>query len=107
MPHPGDARGRRQSVEVVMRRRSGAWFSRAAVLSMCCSAVGCGTDAKQAAERDAAGADAATPVLAIQSGTTIHVTGGTLRGKTDGATREFLGVPYAKPPTGALRWAPP
>jgi para-nitrobenzyl esterase len=32
---------------------------------------------------------------------------GLLRGTTAGTTREFLGVPYAAPPVGNLRWRPP
>lgn len=37
----------------------------------------------------------------------VVTTKGALRGKLEGATREFFGIPYAKPPVGALRLAPP
>src|SRR5512139_436665 len=40
-------------------------------------------------------------------GELVRVAGGTLRGKVDAAGRTFLGVPYAAPPTGALRFRPP
>ena len=38
---------------------------------------------------------------------TVRVDSGQLQGIVVGATRQFLGVPYAAPPVGPLRWAPP
>ena len=34
----------------------------------------------------------------------VRVAGGQLRGKTAGGTDEYLGIPYAAPPVGPLRW---
>jgi para-nitrobenzyl esterase len=43
----------------------------------------------------------------IQEGTLISLDDGDVQGHVNGSTREFLGIPYASPPTGALRWRPP
>ena len=32
---------------------------------------------------------------------------GKVMGKADGTVRAFLGIPYAQPPVGTLRWKPP
>src|SRR6202034_4839287 len=37
----------------------------------------------------------------------VTTTAGTLRGKITGRMDEFLGIPYAAPPVGPLRWRPP
>jgi para-nitrobenzyl esterase len=37
----------------------------------------------------------------------VRVADGQLRGTTAGRTDEYLGIPYAAPPVGQLRWAPP
>src|SRR5262245_53009497 len=42
-----------------------------------------------------------------ESGLVVATAGGGVRGKTVATTREFLGIPYAAPPAGALRWQPP
>jgi para-nitrobenzyl esterase len=43
----------------------------------------------------------------IQKGTLIHLADGDVQGTVDEQTRVFLGIPYAAPPVGALRWRPP
>lgn len=42
-----------------------------------------------------------------QTALEVKTHSGTLRGKQDGAVRAFLGIPYAAPPVGPLRWKPP
>ncbi|MBV9384026.1 MAG: carboxylesterase family protein, partial [Streptosporangiaceae bacterium] len=37
----------------------------------------------------------------------VRTSDGLIKGLRTGVAREFLGVPYAAPPTGALRWRPP
>ncbi len=38
---------------------------------------------------------------------TVKIDSGEVEGKTVGEVREFLGIPYAAPPVGELRWKPP
>ncbi len=43
----------------------------------------------------------------IQQGTLIHLADGDVQGHMAGDSREFLGIPFAAPPIGPLRWRPP
>src|ERR1039457_5830204 len=49
------------------------------------------------------------PTKYARAGSRLVVTtaDGSIRGKPAGAMDEFLGLPYAAPPTGPLRWRPP
>jgi para-nitrobenzyl esterase len=37
----------------------------------------------------------------------VRIADGQIRGKAAGSTDEYLGIPYAAPPVGPLRWRPP
>lgn len=93
---------------------SSAWFALSLAAGMLITA--CKDDDGNEPSMNMSGGDAGTATeelppmaqeSARQSGTTIALSLGKLEGKQVGATREFLGIPYAKPPVGDLRFAPP
>jgi para-nitrobenzyl esterase len=45
--------------------------------------------------------------LGASSAPQVKTDSGTVEGKEDGAVHAFLGIPYAAPPVGDLRWKPP
>src|SRR5882724_10203476 len=49
----------------------------------------------------------AATVFAASSGPQVKTTSGVVEGKSDGPVNAFLGIPYAAPPVGDLRWKPP
>ena len=50
----------------------------------------------------AAGADSATSGVVV-----VKTRPGSVRGLINGHTRKFMGIPFAAPPVGKLRWEPP
>jgi para-nitrobenzyl esterase len=85
-----------QPVSVWQQRRHSVAFGGVAVLAVLglAAASGCSSPLSAAAPHR-------------QSPLEVSIADGQLRGKQVGATDEYLGIPYAAPPVGALRWAPP
>src|SRR3954470_4160324 len=50
---------------------------------------------------------AALSLRAADSDLQVATPNGVVQGKTQGAVRAFLGIPFAAPPVGELRWKPP
>ncbi|KPI38176.1 Lipase 1 [Cyphellophora attinorum] len=48
-----------------------------------------------------------SPPWTDNDGLTVQTTSGYVHGKLNGDVRQFLGIPFAEPPTGDLRFAPP
>jgi para-nitrobenzyl esterase len=48
-----------------------------------------------------------TPFVAHAAAPLVKIDGGIVQGKSVGAVNAFLGIPYAAPPVGKLRWKPP
>lgn len=66
----------------------------------------CGSNDKtDATDHNVGGGD--EDATTIQSGTLIRIADGQLQGSAEGGARKFLGIPYAKPPVGDLRWKAP
>jgi para-nitrobenzyl esterase len=77
---------------------------RTRLAAACCAALAAVT----LAAAGATAANAGTATTASGSGGPIVTTDdGAVHGTTAGTVNEFLGIPYAAPPTGNLRWRPP
>lgn len=87
-------------------------LARMILLTVIGLALGCGDDSA-GGENDESGTDTEQDASSdasmggIQSGTKITLQAGQVEGLAREGSRAFLGIPYAKPPLGALRWKAP
>jgi para-nitrobenzyl esterase len=89
--------GTKQLLRTRIGCRAGAGFCAGAIAlgSVAADATAAGASTAGAAHRSVG----ATPVVTIAEGA--------VRGKATGIADQFLGIPYAAPPVGELRWRPP
>jgi para-nitrobenzyl esterase len=71
---------------------------------LCVGAIALGT---VLAAATAAGLSTTTAHSGAGATPVVTIVGGAVRGQATGSVDEFLGIPYAAPPVGRLRWRPP
>jgi para-nitrobenzyl esterase len=94
----------RKSVVSFMRGLAGAlWLLGVAA----CSSSSGENNAPSMTDAGTPASDGAIPEAATGSALDVTTKSGPVHGKMNGTVREFLGIPYAAPPTGSNRWRPP
>ncbi len=69
--------------------------------------AGGATDGGSGADGGGAAGSAGAPDLDSSDGTIVQTDKGPVQGMVQDATRAWLGIPFAAPPVGDLRWKPP
>lgn len=82
-------------------------WRRAPLAAACCAALAALTLATAGATAATAGSRTAAAGSRSGGAPIMTTDDGAVRGATAGSINEFLGIPYAAPPTGNLRWRPP
>jgi para-nitrobenzyl esterase len=92
--------------EKISRRNFGKLLGLASVAPLAGSLTGCGGGGGD--DAPAAGGGSTTTSYAVSKDAKVTVTGGEIQGTNLGSgVRSFLGVPFAAPPVGNLRWKAP
>jgi para-nitrobenzyl esterase len=92
-----------RAIPIGQRVRTGLAAGAAATAVLIAAAACTSATATPGASKSASQSATTNPDTALL----VATAGGTVRGQAIAATDEFLGIPYAAPPVGALRWQPP
>jgi para-nitrobenzyl esterase len=88
-------------------------IAHASILALTCALGACGDDSGSDDTDDdtdddgGSVPDAGPSEDAAGSDTLVTIADGQLQGELDGGSRRFLGIPFARPPVGELRWKAP
>lgn len=88
-----------------MRRIFDRWLPVVAASLLATALQACSSSAMDTVNDPGAGQCGATGLSSDPA--TVNTLYGPVHGKTNSASLAFLGIPYTKPPVGALRWQPP
>src|SRR5271169_4067039 len=77
------------------------------LISATAAAVALALGTAAAVQASPAAPAAASLTVACAAGTNVTTASGPVCGITDNGVNEWLGMPYAAPPVGSLRWQPP
>ena len=89
------------------RRRIASWRRLATTAGLAALAPLAGLLPAASGLAPAAPAGFSQPLTGQPGGLTVHTADGWLQGKSAEDTSQFLGIPYAAPPVGPLRWQAP